>query len=268
MRHEWGLVSLVVAVAGIRPVGAASPLESCYQAATSRTDVGHCLEQRLHAADTAMEKAAMAVHGLAADLSGVTERPEIAAEFEESERAFREYLDRHCAWVGAMAAGGSGSGDMVRDCMIRLTEQHTADLESHLPVGRPAATAGSTGRSQRPPVATPIPAGEWRLTFLQREGERVALAGEPAVTLSFDKNGMAAGRSFVNRYFGTATVSAGGRLSWNGALGSTRMAGPPELMAREDAYLKALGLVTRWRVDGDTMTLDSEDGTILLRFAR
>ncbi len=46
------------------------------------------------------------------------------------------------------------------------------------------------------------------------------------------------------------------------------MAGPPDLMAREDAYFNALGRVTRCRVEGDTLTLDREDGSVRLGFSR
>ena len=79
---------------------------------------------------------------------------------------------------------------------------------------------------------------------------------------------MAAGRSFVNRYFGTANLAPEGQLRWTGALGSTKMAGPPDLMAREQDYLRSLGRVSRWRVEGRTLTLDSADGVVVLHYAR
>lgn len=266
---------------GLLPVlaagGARSALDSCYQSAKLRPDVGDCLERRLETAEAALERVAMAVHGNMTELDRVTGRPNAVPGFEDSERTFRQYRDRHCGWVGTAAAGGSGSGDMILDCMIRLTEQRTTELEARIPVAavapgnfaaRPVPSTRFVARPDKAPPAGDVTAGEWRLTQLQRDGRSVSLPETPQATLSFDRNGMAAGRSFVNRYFGTANLVPEGHLSWTGALGSTKMAGPPDLMAREQDYLRALGRVSRWRVEGETLTLDSADGVVVLRYAR
>jgi heat shock protein HslJ len=241
--------------------GAAGPMEACQQPAASRSDFRNCLDQRLRMAEAAMESAAMSMHSSMTNLSQATGRADVVAAFEDSERAFREYMDRHCAWVGAAESSGRSS-DVVSDCLIRLTEQHTAQLQSELSPGQSAAT-----RPQKAFRVAAIPGGEWRLTYVEREGQRMTLPDQPRATLSFD-NGTAAGHSFVNRYFGTASVTEFGRLSWVGELGSTRMAGPPGLMEVEDQYLEALSRVTRWRVEGDTLTLDSADHGVLLRYSR
>ena len=241
-----------------------NPVDVCQHAATTRAEVRDCLDRRLQAAEAAMEKVVMAVHSNMADIDRTSGRPDAVTKFEDSERAFREYLDRHCAWIGAAATGGSP--EAVNDCLIRLTEQHTMELQARQP-----AAVTKSGGSVRPRPATragTIPPGEWKLTFAVQQGRRLALPDEPRVTLSFDQNGMAAGRSFVNRYFGTASLTDHGQFGWTGALGSTRMAGPPELMAVEDQYFKALERVSRWRIENGMLILDSDDGAILLRYSR
>ena len=267
MPRDWILATVFLVSGGVAAAGTVGPLDSCRQVSELHQAVRDCLDRRLQAAEAEMEKVAMSVHASMADLDRVTGRPEIVAEFENSERAFREYLERHCAWVGA-AASDAGAAIVLSDCMIRLTEQHTAELQSQLPKGKTAALAASTSPLQKASRAGGIPGGEWRLTYMEHQGKSLPLPPEPRATLSFDKNGMAAGRSFVNRYFGTASVTEHGHLSWNGALGSTRMGGPPGLMEAEDHYLKALARVSRWRIEADTLTLDSGDTDVLLRYSR
>jgi len=84
---------------------------------------------------------------------------------------------------------------------------------------------------------TKLAGTKWRL---------VGMTGkEPAdgvvSSLDFQEEGRIAGRAGVNRYFGQLKV-ADGTLS-AGPIGSTRMAGPPEAMQQEHAFLTALGQV-------------------------
>jgi uncharacterized protein YecT (DUF1311 family) len=61
-----------------------------------------------------------------------------ASRFEAAEQAFRDYRDRHCAWIGVKAMDASDAGDLVRDCRIRLAEQRTQELKAQMPA-QPAA---------------------------------------------------------------------------------------------------------------------------------
>src|SRR5262245_19427768 len=61
-------------------------------------------------------------------------------------------------------------------------------------------------------------------------GQVVTLPENPPITLKLDAGGKVSGRSAVNRYFGSFTTASDGTIIWNGALGATRMAGPPEAM--------------------------------------
>ena len=79
--------------------------------------------------------------------------------------------------------------------------------------------------------------------------------------------GRAGGAASINSYFGTANVHADGAIAWPAPFGSTRMAGPPELMDQEAAYLEALARTERWRLDGAGLVLESADGRTRLTFS-
>ena len=66
------------------------------------------------------------------------------------------------------------------------------------------------------------------------------------VTLRF-ADGQIAGKGPVNRYSGPATVGAG--MLSVGELVSTKMAGPPDAMAAEQAYFASLSAATGWDLD-------------------
>lgn len=89
-------------------------------------------------------------------------------------------------------------------------------------------------------------------------------AGARPPTLAFDvDSGQAAGFAGVNRFSGTYDLGAD-HLSF-GALAATRMAGPPELMTLEQAYLEALSRVDGWRMRDGRLQLLAGD-TVLMGF--
>lgn len=68
------------------------------------------------------------------------------------------------------------------------------------------------------------------------------------------------GTSACNHYFGRLAVSESElRID---QLGGTEMACQPDVMASEAAYWAALGGVTRWKRDGDTLTLSGPNATL------
>ena len=114
----------------------------------------------------------------------------------------------------------------------------------------------------------PSPIGaQWQLTGMERDGQVVALVPGSTITLKLDANGRAGGAASINSYFGTANVHADGAIAWPAPFGSTRMAGPPELMDQEAAYLEALARTERWRLDGAGLVLESADGRTRLTFS-
>ena len=86
-----------------------------------------------------------------------------------------------------------------------------------------------------------------------------AITGE--VTLRFEP-GSLSGAGPVNRYFGPFAASEDGRLAV-GAVGSTKMAGPADLMASEQRYFELLSRVDRFEADGIQLTLLAGDEALL-----
>lgn len=125
-------------------------------------------------------------------------------------------------------------------------------------------TACKSGAKQNDPRTMMIgePPVEWRLVKMQ--GAQVE--SPKAVTLRLAKDGQATGGSFVNSYFGPFSAAADGSISF-GQMGSTRMAGSPQLMQMEDKYFSLLEQVNRFAVAGDTLTFNRGDEA-LLEFVR
>lgn len=139
-----------------------------------------------------------------------------------------------------IAACGNTAGDATR---ARQTTRHD-DAST-------ADTARKSGNADEPSSAVPAElVGTWALVAL--DGVPVPEVGRTP-TLEVLEDGSAGGLSGVNRYRTQLDLSYG-RLSFALAAG-TKMAGPPEAMALEDAFLARLGAVSAYRVEGDALWL-------------
>jgi len=94
----------------------------------------------------------------------------------------------------------------------------------------------------------------------------LALNPNSPITLSLAADGHGSGSSAINRYHGGYTLSDDGRFALTGPLATTRMAGPPELMALEDSFLGALGKVTALQPVEGGAALWNNDRSVLLEF--
>lgn len=74
------------------------------------------------------------------------------------------------------------------------------------------------------------------------------------------------GNGGVNTYFGSITVGPDGKLIISD-LGSTKMAGPANLMTQEQEYYNALKNVTAYKIYDGNLVMTGNDGKILLTFA-
>lgn len=102
---------------------------------------------------------------------------------------------------------------------------------------------------------------EWILR--EMHGKPVAPSGERGLpTLSLDAaKKQASGFSGVNRFFGG--YKRDGDKVKLGPLAGTMMAGPPEAMAIEAAFHKALESVTHWRLNKSALDLLQGDKLLL-----
>ena len=89
------------------------------------------------------------------------------------------------------------------------------------------------------------------------------LAGSDTVTLNLMADGSFNGQGPINRYFGSYTETADGKLTF-GAGGATLMAGPEDQMKAETEFFTALGNVTGYIVvDGRLFLTDAAGNTVL-----
>jgi len=153
---------------------------------------------------------------------------------------------------------------------------HETDvLVRQVPIPRPPADAPSLRTvlvqelERRPIMSSTLPpalAGTtWQLASMR--GAPTAAAGARApVTMAFDAGSRVSGMSGVNRY--GARVDAGPDWLHVSAALSTRMAGPPEAMELESAFLSRLQRAGGWRVDGDRLRLFDAKGLELMVLRR
>ena len=109
---------------------------------------------------------------------------------------------------------------------------------------------------------------EWHLKKLITDNKSIPLIENSKTTFSCDKEGKVAGAASINRYFGNFNLKENGDIVWNQAFGMTRMAGPPELMEQEAAFMHALPQTTRMYLKASKLILISKDKSTTLEFAK
>lgn len=109
---------------------------------------------------------------------------------------------------------------------------------------------------------------ELKATRLVSDGTDVPLLADRPITLQLEPEGRVTGRASVNRYFGGFTPGADGTIVWQGGLGSTRMAGPPEAMRLETVFFQVLPLTSEIEAGSDALTFRSADGKNLVKFVK
>ena len=121
------------------------------------------------------------------------------------------------------------------------------------------------------PVTTPLPqalAGTaWQVVVLPgfslAPGTSLSLG---TLNLRFEEPARASGHSGVNR-FGAEVIADASRLRFASPI-STRMAGPPEMMALESEFLARLQAVAAWKIDGKRLRLSDAAGVDLIVLER
>lgn len=136
----------------------------------------------------------------------------------------------------------------------------------------PSSAGSSPGAKPMPvPMTTPLPpllAGTgWQVVtlpgFSLAPGSSLSLG---SLTLRFELPARAAGNSGVNR-FGAEVIADASRLRFASPI-STRMAGPPDIMALESEFLTRLQAVAAWKIDGNRLRLSDAPGGDLIVLER
>ena len=109
---------------------------------------------------------------------------------------------------------------------------------------------------------------KWHLKKMITDNKPIALIKDTESTFSCDAKGKVAGVATINRYFGNFSLKENGDIVWNKAFGMTRMAGPPELMAQEAAFMEALTRTSRLYLKDSSLTLINESKSTRLEFKK
>lgn len=108
---------------------------------------------------------------------------------------------------------------------------------------------------------------DWDLKGLTVEGRQIIVDVDTRITIRFAPDGQVAGFAAVNRFSGTYRLSTEGKLSWGKpAFAVTRNMGPPELMEKEQAYLRGLGKINIAILARHILVLQSDDASTILTF--
>ena len=103
-----------------------------------------------------------------------------------------------------------------------------------------AFAAGCSHPSDNPVSLTAVSGSDWRLLRWDADGNHVPLVNGSEITLVIATDGKVAGKASINRYTGSMTLDADGKVTWSPGFATTMMAGSPPLMDQETRYLKAL----------------------------
>jgi heat shock protein HslJ/uncharacterized protein YecT (DUF1311 family) len=297
-----GVLLAVVCGAGALPADA-GPREEC--AATGATLP--CLDAKLKEANKKLNTTLKAAQERLEQIQARGGRPMMGA-FVDSQRKFNAYRDAQCSWQGVRAAPSENTAEYVRECQLTETlvrEEQLAAFASG--GGQEAAAAAAPAEEPAPPVpavadvasvqppapaqipapvavdpvppqaATPPPSAgstasrgvEWRLLTWVVGGQQKTLLQDSAISIAFDPSGKIAGNASINRFTGTYSFDADGRLKWPPAgFAMTRMAGPPALMAQERAFLESLRRTSRYKVEDQQLVLESANSSVVLAFTR
>lgn len=107
---------------------------------------------------------------------------------------------------------------------------------------------------------------EWTLASMDFDGGFLVMSSAgPHPSLLLVREGeaiRASGFAGVNRYSGEAQLGPGTALSF-GPLVTTRMAGDPDRMRLERAYLEHLSVAKGYSIVGDKLTLETGNGSLV-----
>lgn len=126
-----------------------------------------------------------------------------------------------------------------------------------------AATVAGCGRHEPAPQVSELPVDRTFLSTEVREGDAAKpLVDETRIRMTFRPDGMQL-QAGCNHLFAQAPRIIGGRLVVNG-VGGTEMGCEPPLAAQDEWLTAFVQSKPKWRLDGDVLTLTSDEAQIEL----
>ncbi len=107
--------------------------------------------------------------------------------------------------------------------------------------------------------------GSWRVTGYNN-GKQAVVSVIPTTTLTavFGTDGGVTGEGGINTFSASYTIQGGSEISI-GTINAAQMAGPPDVMDQQLAYLTALESATTYEVSGKRLELRTADGAIAVQ---
>lgn len=93
------------------------------------------------------------------------------------------------------------------------------------------------------------------------------VSSDGVITATFGTDGSLSGKATINEYSTTYTATADGKMTIDPQIMTTKMAGPPDLMAQEAAYLAALPKTATYTIEAYELWLRDASGDIVAHFA-
>lgn len=112
---------------------------------------------------------------------------------------------------------------------------------------------------------------KWQLKRLRVNGAAIGIEDMERFTFLCNAEGNVMGKSGINTYRGSMTVTDNGQLLWDtSSFASTKMAGPSHLMQQESTYLRALAGTRQafTKSGGGRLILRDPSGDIYIEYVR
>jgi heat shock protein HslJ len=123
------------------------------------------------------------------------------------------------------------------------------------------STGGNASLVYEAAAKAELPGSDWVVTGYNNGKQAVTgPAVDSTLTVAFGTDGKISGEGGVNRFMGD--FESGAKTVKIGPLQSTKMAGPPELMTQETAYLTALQNSTTWEISSGKLTMRDASGAM------
>lgn len=114
----------------------------------------------------------------------------------------------------------------------------------------------------------PLTGTTWQATgYNPGAGPDQPVSSDSIITAVFGTDGALAGKATINQYSTTYALTAGGRMTIDPQIVSTKMAGPEDLMTQEAAYFAALPKTATYSIEGDQLWLKGASGAVIIQFA-
>jgi uncharacterized protein YecT (DUF1311 family) len=123
-----GLLLAMVGLLICPAVTLAAPVGECQASTTNQVETSQCLRDALGSAEGVLGLALERAQTEADSIDQVTGRPLARLALDRSQDEWARFRDINCQVPGALAAGGSGSGQFIIGCEIEMTRARTTEL--------------------------------------------------------------------------------------------------------------------------------------------